>query len=103
MITALSGTRMLRNTAINSRKLSSSTTPSSHGMRSPMYAAKSDEPAVAPPTLASTPVAGITSSRRASTRSSVSASCGAAVGVEEDEGEIVDVLVGDVDERHALG
>ena len=33
--TALSGTSRLRNTAISSTKLSSSTTPSSSGMRSP--------------------------------------------------------------------
>ena len=43
-------------------------------MRPAMYAAKSVEAAVMPPTLASTPLAGMTSSRSWFTRSDVSAS-----------------------------
>ena len=79
-MTAFSGTRTLRNTTISSRKLSSRTTPISSGMRPPRNSEKSVDAAVRPPTLASTPVCGITSSRSVFTRVVVASSCGALSG-----------------------
>ena len=80
MITALSGTSTLRNTAINNRNESDNTPTKSNGMRPPMPSAKSTLAAVKPPTFASTPVDGMKSFRSVRMRSVVASSCGAVVG-----------------------
>ncbi len=88
MITALSGTSRLRNTAISSRKLRNSTAPMNHGRRDDMRSDTSMLAAVSPPTFTAMPLPciafGITSLRSVWTRSSVAADCGAVVGDDPD-------------------
>ena len=85
MSTAFSGTRTERNTIISSRKDISSTPPKKSGSRSAVPRVESTLAATMPPTWTVRPVpavaAGIASSRRRSTRSSVAASWGDVVGV----------------------
>ena len=80
MMTALSGTRIDRNTAISKKNVSRSTTPMKTGRRLPIRSAKSIPPAVNPPTYALTPVPvttdGITLSRSVCTSLLVASACG---------------------------
>jgi hypothetical protein len=86
--TAFSGTSTLRNTASSSRKLSSRTTPISTGIRPPRYVEKSVDAAVRPPTLAVTPGAGMTSSRRCVHERGRGRVLGRARGVHDHDGKV---------------
>ena len=85
MITAFSGTRRLRNTAIKSRKLSRSTAPMNTGSRDDSCCDTSTLDAVRPPTCTCTSVPptadGITRLRSVSTRSVVLTDCGELAGI----------------------
>ncbi len=77
---AVSGTTRERNASSRSRKPRPMIVPTNSGSRSPVTAAKSFDTAVTPPTWASTPAAGMTSSRSVSISRSVSTSCGEVSG-----------------------
>jgi hypothetical protein len=84
MTAAVSGITMLRNTAISSRKLSTTTTPMNSGSLRDRTVLKSSKIAVCPPVSTCKPVprseAGTTCPRTVWSRSAVEASCGAPLG-----------------------
>ena len=83
--TALSGTSNDRKTTIRSRNDRPSTAAKNHGSRAARYSVKSTPMATPPATATSSPVPSVVggrmSDRKRLTRSVVSASCGAVVGI----------------------